>query len=147
MSSLARKPKVRLIDKSVLAIRPVEPVRKPDAWFRSKDHRDWINKQPCMACGRIPVEAAHIRKGTDGCSGEKPSDFYVVPLCDSNAAVGYLGCHDRQHGAGEITFWGPLGGVERGIQTALDFATRSPCERTRKAAAAVLAGKDWRDAA
>lgn len=56
----------------------------------------------CLACGISgPTQAAHVRRGTDGGTGTKPSDKYAVPLCPE--------CHVRQHRVGEVTFWGELG--------------------------------------
>jgi hypothetical protein len=69
-------------------------------------HLDFIRKLPCLAGGKGPVEAAHIRmadakrgKPLTGI-GVRPDDRYAVPL--SKAA------HDRQHRLGEIAFWSAL---------------------------------------
>jgi hypothetical protein len=43
----------------------------------------------------------HIRIGTDGGTGLKPSDRYTVPGCNR--------CHHRQHQIGERTFWAEVG--------------------------------------
>src|SRR3990167_3078901 len=43
------------------------------------------------------TEAAHIRMGTDGGLGIKPSDCYAVPLCEYH--------HREQHQIGEFKFW------------------------------------------
>lgn len=43
------------------------------------------------------IEAAHIRTGTDGGMGKKPSDCWVVPLCSWH--------HKSQHSVGENSFW------------------------------------------
>lgn len=56
----------------------------------------------CLACGaRGQIVAAHVRRGTDGGTGTKPSDRYSVCLCAP--------CHDRQHNRGELAFWSELG--------------------------------------
>lgn len=56
----------------------------------------------CLACGeRGTVDAMHVRKGTDGGMGVKPSDRYAVP--------GDHACHMEQHRVGEVTFWGRVG--------------------------------------
>lgn len=56
----------------------------------------------CLSCGtRGAMDPMHVRKGTDGGVGTKPSDKYSVPGCRE--------CHDRQHRIGEVTFWGELG--------------------------------------
>ena len=47
----------------------------------------------------IRNQAAHVRIGTDGGAGMKPSDRYTVPLC--------VVCHARQH-KGELSFWAEL---------------------------------------
>ena len=61
-------------------------------------HLKFIRSLPCLACGKFPPsQAAHIRCGTDGGIGLKPSDRYVVPLCDA--------CHAAQHQLGERSFW------------------------------------------
>jgi hypothetical protein len=55
-----------------------------------------------MACGTATaIECAHVRTGTDGGTGIKPSDRWTVPLCKE--------CHARQHQIGEAEFerqWG-----------------------------------------
>src|ERR1700745_527002 len=56
---------------------------------------------PCVACGKAaPSDSAHVRTGTDGGTGIKPSDRYAVPLCAA--------CHAKQHRVGELTFWSAL---------------------------------------
>lgn len=145
------KPKYRLFDKhdEAFLVRPFEQLsRKPEEQFRSADHGKWIRSLPCMICGRPRhVAAAHVRKGTDGATGVKPSDFYENPLCDGDLDEGrFFGCHNRQHKMGEVTFWNMHGGLERAIEHALSIAECSPCDRTRKAAAAVLSGRPWQEA-
>lgn len=44
------------------------------------------------------IEAAHVRIGSDGGTGLKPSDCYAVPLCQEH--------HRLQHKIGERRFWG-----------------------------------------
>jgi hypothetical protein len=71
--------------------------RKPNLRVRAQ-HLAFIRMLPCVACGRKgPSEAAHVRCGTDGGTGIKPSDRYSVSLC--------RGCHDTQHAWGELSFW------------------------------------------
>ena len=58
---------------------------------RQPPHRDpkylrWLPREGqgrCEACGEITgsTVAAHVRFGTDGGTGMKPSDFYTVALC------------------------------------------------------------------
>jgi hypothetical protein len=42
------------------------------------------------------IECAHVRGGTDGGIGIKPSDRFCISLCKS--------CHSDQHRMGERTF-------------------------------------------
>jgi hypothetical protein len=69
---------------------------------RSPAHRAWVRGHCCMACGSSAgIECAHVRVGTDGGVGIKPSDKWTVPLCRD--------CHARQHQIGEESFekqWG-----------------------------------------
>lgn len=65
-----------------------------------KEHLAFIRTLPCVKCSALPCEAAHIRSGTDGGTGLKPSDCWVVPLCAVH--------HYEQHQKGELTFWGNL---------------------------------------
>lgn len=83
---------------------------------RSVEHRKFVAAVGiCLGCGSVGLcEAAHVRLGTDGGTGLKPSDRFTVPL----GHISNCGCHDRQHRVGEVTFWG-----ERGIDP-LDAASR-----------------------
>lgn len=68
------------------------------ARFKSQKHRDYVRTFACCKCGETAgIEVAHVRLGTDGAMGRKPSDFYTVSLCKE--------CHTRQHAVGEETFW------------------------------------------
>src|SRR5271169_2375753 len=76
------------------------PKPKPDRRRRAQ-HLAFIRQLPCVACGKsAPSEAAHVRSGSDGGAGMKPSDRYSVSLCTS--------CHALQHEFGELTFWSAL---------------------------------------
>lgn len=68
------------------------------ARVRSRAHLDWVRDLPCAACGQSwrACDPAHVRCGTDGGTGLKPSDCWVVPLCHD--------CHLEQHRVGERTF-------------------------------------------
>jgi hypothetical protein len=76
--------------------------RKPNL-RRAAQHLAFVRSLGiCLACGaRGPVEAMHVRGGTDGGTGMKPSDKFSVP--------GDHACHMRQHQIGEVAFWGQLG--------------------------------------
>ncbi len=61
-------------------------------------HFSFIRSLPCVTCNaNQPCEVSHIRLGTDGGTGLKPSPYYTVPQCDK--------CHKLLH-KGERTFWG-----------------------------------------
>ena len=80
--------------------------RKPREGLRSK-HRQWVKTLPCVACGGMPCDPAHVRMsradlGKFNTGGRKPDDKYIVPLCRR--------CHDRQHDKeAERPFWARLG--------------------------------------
>lgn len=69
---------------------------------RSPAHRAWVRGHACSACGsQSGIECAHVRTGTDGGIGIKPSDQWCISLCKE--------CHTRQHQIGESSFeaaWG-----------------------------------------
>lgn len=46
------------------------------------------------------IQAAHIRRYTDGGTGLKPSDNFTVSLC--------FQCHHNQHQKGEVSFYGDV---------------------------------------
>jgi hypothetical protein len=70
---------------------------KPDLRKRLQ-HLTFVRQLPCVVCGKAaPSEAAHVRSGSDGGAGMKPSDRYTVSLCSD--------CHALQHQFGELTFW------------------------------------------
>lgn len=138
MSLVSRKkpPRLRLIDDTEMAIsrsRSRSADRKEDGWFRSPDHLAWVRTQNCCfalidhgQCGG-EVEAAHVRIGTDGGTGVKPSDFFVTPQCQKH--------HKLSHMIGERSFWGP--DVDAAGH-ALKIAMLSPDPKTRAAAAAEI---------
>jgi hypothetical protein len=84
---------------------PVRLSRKSDKAEkprRSPAHRGWVRGHACSACGsQSGIECAHVRTGTDGGVGIKPSDKWCISLCKE--------CHARQHQIGEQSFeqsWG-----------------------------------------
>lgn len=92
------------ISRTVKTAKPKQNLRLRPA------HRHFVASLNCLRCGHAPTperpnECAHVRVGTDGSLGQKPSDRYSVPLCPA--------CHrtapDAQHTVGEVTFWGNVG--------------------------------------
>ena len=90
--------------------------------IRCPGHCAWIRGFPCavhderVCSGKI--EAAHIRIGTDGGMGMKPSDCYVVPLCAHH--------HREQHQVGEHNFWAYFTGYFDPHKIAAQLWARSP---------------------
>lgn len=77
--------------------RPRMGVREPSQ-IRCPGHLKFIRSLECAVHGacRGGIEAAHVRRGTDGGTGVKPSDCYTIPLCAYH--------HARQHAIGEQQF-------------------------------------------
>lgn len=76
---------------------------RDSAQFRCQGHLQWIRGCRCAMEGREghacsgAIEAAHVRTGTDGGMGVKPSDYWTVPFCRD-------GAHVPQHAEGELAF-------------------------------------------
>lgn len=67
---------------------------KAEKGRRSPAHRAWVRGFACCACGSsTAIECAHVRIGTDGGMGQKPSDRWCISLCKA--------CHTYQHQFGE----------------------------------------------
>jgi len=81
-------------------------------------HRAWVRRHDCSirGCRLGPIECAHVRHGTDGGAGMKPSDKWTISLCQFH--------HSEQHRIGEVAF------EERYSvnlkRLAIEFARRSP---------------------
>lgn len=84
-------------------------------------HRKWVRGFACSMCGHAgteanPIIAAHVRLGTGGGTSMRPSDRWIVSLCDK--------CHQTQHTIGEESFW-----AQKGINPKIlaeEFARKSP---------------------
>ena len=85
-------------------------------------HRNWVRRHRCSVrgCRNLPIECAHVRNGSDGGLGLKPSDKWTISLCQSH--------HLEQHEIGERAF------EQRYdlnlIELASEFARRSPYLRS-----------------
>jgi hypothetical protein len=81
-------------------------------------HRAWVRRHHCCVpgCLNIPIECAHVRTGTDGGVGLKPSDRWTVSLCSAH--------HAEQHRIGERRFERRYGLDLRVL--AMNFALKSP---------------------
>lgn len=70
---------------------------RSDRW-KSQTHCTFLRKFACSAChSESGIEVSHIRIGTDGGLGRKPSDYYAIPLCKDY--------HTALHTDGEATFY------------------------------------------
>ena len=89
-------------------------------------HLKWVRGHECAVpvCDLTPIEAAHVRTGTDGGMGEKPSDWWSLPLCTE--------CHKWQHTIGERRFEEATGIDMKKIAT--ELARRSPVQEVREMA-------------
>lgn len=65
---------------------------------REPQYLKWLRNQPCAVGGTCAgsIQACHVRRGTDGGMGLKPSDRFSLPMCAAH--------HGEQHMAGERTF-------------------------------------------
>lgn len=81
-------------------------------------HRAWVRGHGCSVrgCESDSIECAHVRGGTDGAAGLKPSDFWTVSLCTEH--------HAEQHRLGERSFARRYG-LDL-LVLAREFARRSP---------------------
>lgn len=81
-------------------------------------HRAWVRSHRCCVSGclREPIECAHVRRGTDGALGRKPSDRWALSLCWLH--------HREQHDLGEMSFESKYGLDLAAL--AVEFARQSP---------------------
>lgn len=91
--------------------------RKPSS-LNSAAHRAWVRRHRCSVrdCQQFPIECAHIRCGTDGGMGLKPSDRWCISLCHDH--------HMELHEIGEPAF--ELRNDLDLRELAREFARRSP---------------------
>ena len=93
--------------------RPKMGLRKPPQ-LRSLQHLRFVRSHECAIFGKYgnifrpgstlavlhgcsgPIQSAHLRMGTDGGIGVKPSDNFAIPLC--------VEAHAEQHSIGEDAF-------------------------------------------
>lgn len=83
---------------SVLLPKRIERTRKEPDGRTCPAHRAWVRRHHCCVpgCREVPIECAHVRGGTDGGVGLKPSDRWVISLCVMH--------HIEQHRVGEARF-------------------------------------------
>lgn len=68
------------------------------ARWKSPAHCNFVRDHHCVVpCSPArPIEVAHVRSGSDGGMGRKPSDWFTVSLCRDH--------HSEQHNIGEASF-------------------------------------------
>lgn len=73
-------------------------LRRPKVPRSFPGHRAWVRGHRCSVpnCAGLPIECAHVRRGTDGGQGLKPSDQWTLSLCRWH--------HAEQHAIGEEAF-------------------------------------------
>jgi hypothetical protein len=95
---------------------PPEP--RPKTSRTCAAHRAWVRRHRCSVrgCLGLPIECTHVRCGTDGGLGLKPSDRWTISLCRHH--------HLEQHEIGEPAF--EARHELDLVQLAREFARRSP---------------------
>jgi len=72
--------------------------------IRDREHVRSVAKQPCLVCGRRPVDAHHLRFAQSPALGRKVSDEFTVPLC--------RGHHREVHRCGDEWGWWKSIGID-----------------------------------
>jgi len=65
--------------------------------LRDKDHREFVSRQPCLVCGRVPSDYHHLRFAQPRALGRRVSDEFTVPLCRIH--------HRELHRQGDEAAW------------------------------------------
>ena len=91
---------------------------RENAGKRSPGHCTYVRSHECCVpnCGGRPIEVAHVRTGTNGGMGVKPSDRWTISLCRDH--------HAEQHRIGEPGFEKKHGIDMKAL--AQEFARKSP---------------------
>jgi hypothetical protein len=99
-------------------------IRQREPRQRDTKRLEWLRTQPCVICGAINTEAAHIRVGSinhgkrDTGMAEKPSDKWSVSLCTTH--------HREQHAQGdELKWW-----ASKGLDPFMTAIRQQPEERS-----------------
>jgi hypothetical protein len=65
--------------------------------LRDRDHLKFVGTQPCLACGRSPSDAHHLKFAQQRALARKVSDEFTVPLCRTH--------HRELHQRGDERAW------------------------------------------
>lgn len=101
---------------------------KKQTRLRCPAHLKWIRGFCCSVphCDRRPIEAAHVRHGTDPqAMGAKPGDNWTISLCSEH--------HRQLHSNGSETKFGDWYGINL-IELAQEFWAKSPHRKRAEAA-------------
>jgi hypothetical protein len=79
-----------------VAPRSITPIGKT-LRLRDRDHLKFVSAQPCLACGRSPSDAHHLKFAQGPALGRKVSDEFTVPLCRTH--------HRDLHRHGDERMW------------------------------------------
>lgn len=92
--------------------------REPKVSRRSPGHCNFVRDHDCCVpgCAGRPIEVMHVRTGTGGGMGLKPSDRWTISGCQAH--------HAEQHRIGEASFERRYGVDMKAL--AREFVKRSP---------------------
>jgi len=65
--------------------------------YRSKKYLEWIRQRNCLIKGWGSSIAHHVRMGAGAGMGQKPSDYWTLPLSTDE--------HHKLHHMGEKAYW------------------------------------------
>jgi hypothetical protein len=82
---------------AVAAPRRSAPIAPKTIRLRDKDHRQFVAMQPCLVCGRTPVDPHHLRFAQPRTMSRKVSDEFTVPVCRTH--------HRELHTHGDEKLW------------------------------------------
>lgn len=100
--------------------------------LRDKEHRKFVSRQPCLACGRTPSDPHHLRFAQPRALGRKVSDEFTVPLCRTH--------HRQLHQSGkEEVWWADKKMDPVGIARRLWEETRGMAQPSRSTLGSILA--------
>ncbi len=81
----------------------VTVIRKP-VRERDREHLKFVAAQPCLACGRTPSDAHHVKFAEPRAMGRKVSDRFTVPVCRLH--------HRELHRRGNERAWWESRGID-----------------------------------
>jgi ERF superfamily/Protein of unknown function (DUF968) len=71
---------------------------------RDRNHLRFVASRPCLACGRTPSDAHHVKLAEQRAMGRKVSDRFTVPLCRLH--------HRELHRRGDERAWWNTHGID-----------------------------------